>query len=112
MVKHTTELAWKTHSVDLEAFAAWVKVTAGEHYCGSSADSSLKLHFLEKPSQEILEAIEAEWAAMDDQAHAMCASYKPHEQRLAEKAAAKTAAIQALAAASGLTQEQVQALLS
>ena len=112
MVKYNMELSWKEHSVDMEAFEAWAKANCGADYCGNSADSSLKMHFLEAPSQEIQDAIDAQWEAMDDEEHAMCASYTPQADRQAAKAAAKAAAIAALATASGLSQDQINAILS
>lgn len=112
MVKHTMELSWKDHSVDLEAFEEWARENCGDQYCGNSADSSLKLHFLEEPSQEMKDAINAKWAELDDKEHEMCKSYMSQAERLEEKAAAKQSAIKALAKASGLTQAQIKALLS
>lgn len=110
MVKHTKELSWKEHSVDLVALEAWMKANAGEHYCGNSADVSLKLHFLEEPSQETLDAIEAKWAELDDAEHEMCASYKSNAERLAEQAAKRESA-KAKLAALGLSAEELKALL-
>lgn len=112
MVKYTKELEWKEHNVDLEALEVWAKVNCGEHYCGNSADSLLKLHFLEEPNQDVLDAINAIWEELDDPEHEMCAKYKSNEQRMNEKAAAKQSAIAALAQVSGLSAEQIKALLS
>lgn len=80
MVKHTMELSWKEHSIDLVALESWLKEHAGEHYCGNSADSKLKLHFLEEPSEEIKEAILDKYAELDDEDHEMVKSYKSAEQ--------------------------------
>jgi hypothetical protein len=112
MVKFNMEFDWKEHSVDLEALEVWLKENAGEHYCGNSADVKLKLHFLEEPSEEVKAEIEAKMAELDDPEHEMCKSYKPQEQRKQEKAQAKQAAIAALASVSGLSAEQIKALLS
>jgi hypothetical protein len=128
MVKYTMDLEWKKEilsgegteespyvygdefSVCMETMEAWFKANAGADYCGNSADSKLHLHFLEEPSQAIKDAIQAKWDSLTP-ASPEAASYKPQAQRQAEKAAAKAAAIQALATASGLSQQQIQALL-
>jgi hypothetical protein len=112
MVKHTMELEWKAHPIDLEALEEWLKETAGEHYCGNSADSKLKLHFLEEPSEEVKAAIEAKMEELDDEEHEMCKSYQSQKDRAEAKAKAKESAIKALAKASGLTKAQIDALLS
>lgn len=111
MIKFSKELEWKDHTIDLEAFEAWAKANCGEEYCGNSADSKLRLHFSEEPSQEIKDAIDDKWEELDDEEHEMCASYKSRAERAAERAAAKAAAIAALATASGLSQDQINALL-
>lgn len=112
VVKWIKILEWKDHNVDLVAFEAWAKANCGESYCGSSSDVNLRMGFLEEPSQDIKDAIDAKWAALDDAEDAMCQSYQSAEARAAAKAAAKQSAIAALATASGLSQDQINALLS
>jgi len=110
MVKFNMELQWKEHAVDLEAFCIWAKAQDA-NCCGTSADSKLTVHFTEEPSQEVKDAIDQKWEDMDDEEHEMCTSYQSNADRAAAKAAAKTAAIAALATASGLSQDQINALL-
>ena len=110
MVKYTKELAWKDHSVDLEAFDAWARSACGEHYCGNSADVSLKLHFLEKPSENIEMMIDLKWEELDNPEHDMCASYKSSDDRVAEKQSKRNSA-KAKLAALGLDAEEITALL-
>ena len=112
MVKFNMEFDWKDHSIDLEALEAWLKANAGEHYCGNSADSKLKLHFLEEPSDEIKLDIEAKMEELDNPKHNMCKSYQSQKDRAEAKAKAKEDAIAALAKSSGLSAEQIKALLS
>lgn len=109
MVKHTLELQWKDHSVNLEALNKALKELSSD-CCGCSADSSLKVHFTEVPSDEVLAAIKAKWAELDDPEHEMCKSYKSQADLLAEKEAKKQSA-KAKLAALGLDAEEVAALL-
>jgi hypothetical protein len=129
MVKYTMELEWKKEilsgagteespyvygdefPVCMETMEAWFRANAGADYCGNSSDATLKLHFLEEPSQEIKDAIQAKWDSLTPES-AEASAYTPQAERIAAKAAAKTAAIAALATASGLSQQQISALLS
>lgn len=110
MVKYTKELEWKSHKIDLEALEAWAKANCGEHYCGNSADASLKLHFLEEPSNEVIEVIDAKWAELDDEKHDMCTSYRSLADCIAEKEAKRQSA-KAKLATLGLDAEEIAALL-
>jgi hypothetical protein len=94
MAKYMIELQWKEHSVDLEALEIWMKANAGASYDGNSADSKLTLYFLEEPSQDIKDAIIAEWEAMDDAGHEKCVSHRSLAQR-SEAAQVRAAAIKA-----------------
>ena len=111
MVKHTIEIDWKEHKIDLQALDEWMRENAGEHYCGNSADSKLRLHFLEEPSEEVKLLVQMMMEELDDPEHEMCKSYVSQAERVEAKKAAKQAAIVALAEASGLTEEQIRALL-
>lgn len=109
-VKYTKELAWKDHNIDLDAVNVWAKANCGEQYCGASADSAFKMHFMEEPSQEIKDAIDELWEDLDDEEHEMCASYKSKEER-AEEVAAKKASGKAKLIALGLTEDEAAALV-
>ena len=112
MVKYNIQLNWKEHFIDLEAFTVWAKAQ-DVNCCGSSADeNNLIIHFLEEPSQEIKDTITQKWEDMDDDTHEMCASYESQADRNVAKAVAKQSAIAALVTASGLIQEQIEAIFS
>jgi hypothetical protein len=107
--KHTIELEWKAFNICLETLETWLKANAGEHYCGNSADSKLSLHFMEEPSQEIKDAIQAKWDEIDESA-AEATAYKSLEDRIAEREAKKASGIAKLVAL-GLTEAEAQALV-
>lgn len=109
MVKYTKELQWKQHLVDVAALSKWLKELTKD-CCGCCSDSSLKIRFTEIPSEEILAAINAKWAELDDSEHEMCKSYKSREQLEVEKEAKKQSA-KAKLAALGLDAEEITALL-
>jgi len=111
MVKYTIEIKWKDHSINLESLEKWLRENAGEHYCGNSADINLRLHFLEEPSEDVKDAIMAKMEELDDPEHEMCKSYMSHAEKTEAKKKAKESAIRALADVSGLSKEQVEALL-
>lgn len=112
---YNIEFNWKEHNVNSEAFRVWVAANHGDNLVGHSANSKMQLHFSEEPSDEAKLAIQDKWKELDDNTNEMCESYKHRNERIAEentaKLAAKKAAIDALVAVSGLTQEQVKALL-
>lgn len=110
MVKYTKELAWKKHNVDLEALDAWARKVLGESYCGNSADSSLKLHFTEAPSEDAVAEIDLKWEELDDEEHEMCASYRTRSEREEAVNSKKESAKKKLAAL-GLDAEEIAALL-
>lgn len=110
MVKHTKELQWKKHPVNLAAVDDWARKTLGESYCGNSADSSLKLHFTEVPSEDMIAEIDLKWEELDDEEHEMCASYKSREDKEADVAAKKESA-KAKLAKLGLDADEIAALL-
>ncbi len=109
IAKHTIELEWKEFNLDLNTIHAWMQANAGEQYSGSSADSTLKLHFLEEPSQEEKDAIVAYWEALDEESDE-AANYMSAADIEAEKAT-KAAAGKAKLIALGLTEDEVNALI-
>lgn len=110
VAKDSMELSWKEHSVDLEAFNAAIKAQ-DSNCCGTSADSNkLTVHFIEQASEEAKAAVAAQWAELDDEEHAMCASYKSQAQKASEKEALKASGKAALIAL-GLSEAQVNAML-
>ncbi len=110
MIKYTMELAWKEHSVDLEAFEEWAKANCGEHYCGNSADQSLRLHFVEEPDQAVKDAIETLWEELDDEEHEMCESYVSSADREVDRQEKRDSA-RAKLEALGLTADELKAIL-
>jgi hypothetical protein len=97
-------------NVCLESMEVWLKANAGEHYCGNSADSQLTLWFMEEPSQEVKDAIQAKWDALDEES-SECQAYMSAEERLAD-AEVKKASARAKLEALGLTEAEFKALFS
>lgn len=102
------KLEWKDFSVDLRALDAQLRADY-EHYKGNQAHSYLELWFDEEPSQEDRDAIDALWAAIDEN-HAMAQSYESY-QDVKAAADAKRASAKAKLEALGLTEDELKALL-
>jgi len=109
VAKYSIELEWKEFNVCLETVHAWMQANAGEHYRGSSADSKLRLHFVEEPSQEVKDDVAAYWEALDEESDE-AANYMSAADRAAE-VEAKKASGKAKLAALGLTAEEIAALV-
>ncbi len=75
----TVVLQWKEHSLNLGAISTWMRVNAGEHYVGNSADYALTLWFTEEPTPEILDYIQTYWDGLDE-ASSEATSYKSTSQ--------------------------------
>jgi len=64
----TINLSWKSFNVSLPEMAQWLSANAGESFCGSSANVTFQVHFTSEPTQEIKDAIDAHWEAVDESA--------------------------------------------
>lgn len=67
---YTKKLEWKSFKVYLPEIHAWAKMECGPEYAGMSANSVLELHFVEEPTQEILDKIEQKWDSLAEEAEA------------------------------------------
>jgi len=54
------KLEYKEYNVGIDKFWAWVKQQT-QLCCGISANSSIQIHFTEKPSDEIIATIQEKW---------------------------------------------------
>jgi len=105
----TIELSWKEFNVNLEMVKAAIAAIGGEEFCGSSADTCLKVHFNEDPGQSVKDAVAAYWdGVLVDGAEAT--GYESAAD-IAAVAATKKASGKAKLLALGLTEEEVNALL-
>jgi hypothetical protein len=86
MIKHTIQIEWKAHPIDLNALEEWLKGNAGEHYCGNSADSKLKLHFSEEPSQETIDLIKEKWDSLTEEEETAKIAHREKKQKAVELA--------------------------
>lgn len=107
--KWSMKLEWKEFNLSLSEVEVWMKANAGEHYCGNQAHSCLELWFLEEPSEEIKEAIEAHWDALEDNSDE-AEAYQSYEDLAADRAA-KKASGKAKLLALGLSEDEVAALV-
>lgn len=103
------ELQWKNFNIDLPALDAQLKLDYPS-YVGNQAHSVLELWFSEEPSQEAKDAIDALWAAIDTDQHAMALSYQSMAQVQAAVDAQKVSA-KAKLAALGLTEAEIKSLV-
>lgn len=107
--KYKMELGWKEFNLCLASVEAWMKANAGPDYCGNQAHRHLELWFLEEPSQEIKDAIQAHWDSLDehsDEAVAYKSAYECKAEASAKKASGKAKLL-----ALGLSAEEVVALV-
>jgi hypothetical protein len=107
------ELDWKSFNVDMNTVEAWMKANAGDKYCGNCASAKLQLWFLEEPTQDVKDAINAHWEALDETSDE-AKNYKTAEERKAEEAAASAAAkasAKSKLAALGLSESEIAAII-
>ena len=105
------ELQWKQGlSLDLNTIEAWMKANAGSQYCGNQAGATLQLWFLSEPLQSVKDAINAYWAALD--ANSNEAKNYVNQSGRAAAAAALVNSGKAKLLALGLSQDEVNALIS
>jgi hypothetical protein len=111
--KFCMELDWKSFNVDMNSVEAWMKANAGDQYAGNCAGAKLQLWFLEEPAQDVKDAINAHWDALDESSDE-AKNYKDEATRKAEAEAA-TAAAKASAksklAALGLSESEIAAII-
>lgn len=110
IARFTLELEWQAFNIDLAAMETWFKANAGADYCGSSADTNLKLHFTAEPTQAIKDAIQTKWDSLTEISDE-AVSYKSYTTLSSEKETAKASG-KAKLAALGLTAEEIDALLN
>ena len=87
----TLILEWKEFSVNLPMIEAFCK-GLDSNCVGTSADSALRVHFSEEPTQETKDAIQAKWDGLDEESDEV-SSYKSQSQIDAAIQAAKLALI-------------------
>lgn len=110
VAKYSMRLDWKEFNLDLNAVEAWMRANAGEQYCGNQAHSCLELWFLEEPSQESKDAIEAYWDALTEESEEATA-YESNEERQEAIAALKASAKAKLIAGTPLSEAEATAIL-
>jgi hypothetical protein len=84
---HKIELQWKEFNINLPALETQLRADySASGYAGNQSTSScLELWFEEEPEQTDKDAIEALWAAIDEE-HELATSYKSADQLKAEAA--------------------------
>lgn len=108
----TLDLQWKEMNLNLNMIQDRIKVMSPE-CCGLSGNSSLQVHFTEKPSDEIIAQIESYYNGLDN-ASEEAMSYKSQAQVVEEERMAKDVALasaRAKLAALGLNAEEIKAIL-
>lgn len=109
-VVSSMSFSWKEFNVSLVLLETWLRENAGAGYCGNCASgASLELYFIEEPSQEIKDAVQAYWDGLEDDS-AEASDYKSQEQINAD-VEAKKASAKAKLLALGLTEDEVNALV-
>lgn len=110
VAKYMMKMDWKDGvNLDLASVESWMKANAGPDYCGNQAHACLELWFLNEPSQDIKDAVQAHWDSLDEHSDE-AAAYRSAADRKADADAAKASG-KAKLKALGLSDSEVVALL-
>lgn len=66
---------WKEFNISLNKIDEWSRTSLGAAFSGISADVNLRFDFTEKPSQEIVSALDAMWDGIVDDTHEFAVAY-------------------------------------